>query len=74
MTKQAMTSVLQTALCLFEQRQRAWQQISACFDVFPSKSGIEFRAVSDTGSDDRGNNGQARSRVCRKSGKAEMYS
>ena len=74
MTKQATTSVLQIALALFEQKQREWKQLSACFDVFPSKNGIEFRSVSNTGSRERGSNGNARSRVCRKGAKAEMYS
>jgi hypothetical protein len=76
MTRQATTSILQTALALFEQKQRESMQASACFDVFPSKAGIEFRAVSNrnTGSSEDGNNGRAKSRVCRKGAKAEMYS
>jgi hypothetical protein len=76
MTKKATTSALQTALFLFEQQQREWQQLTACFDVFPSKNAIEFRAVSNRNIDsrDEGNNGRAKSRVCRKGAKAEMYS
>jgi hypothetical protein len=73
MSGQAMTSTLQTLLSLFEKKQRESQQASACFDVFPSKAGIEFRTVS-TGSREEGNNGRAKSRACRKGAKAEMYS
>jgi hypothetical protein len=71
MSKQATTSILQIALSLFEQKQRESRQASACFDVFPAKDGIEFRGVA---SREDGNNGRARSRVCRKGAKAEMYS
>jgi hypothetical protein len=73
MSGQAMTSTLQTLLSLFEKKQRELKQASACFDVFPSKAGIEFRTVS-TGSREEGNNGRAKSRACRKGAKAEMYS
>jgi hypothetical protein len=76
MTKQATTSVLQNALCSFEQQQREWKQLTACFDVFPSKTAIEFRAVSSSNieSRERGNNGRGKSHACRKGAKAEMYS
>jgi hypothetical protein len=73
MTRQATTSILQIALSLFEKKQRDFKQASACFDVFPSRAGIEFRAVS-TGSREEENNGRAKSRACRKGAKAEMYS
>ena len=76
MSRQAMASTLQTLLCMFEKQQREFRQLSACFEVFPSKAGIEFRAVSssDIHSREGGNNGRAKSRVCRKGAKAEMYS
>jgi hypothetical protein len=70
-----MTSTLKTLLSMYEKRQQELQQASACFDVFSSKTGIEFRAASNNvDSGKRGNNGHAKSRVCRKGGKAEMYS
>lgn len=76
MTKQAKTSTLQTLLFLFEQKQREFMLLTACFDVFPSKSGIEFRGVSSSNIDsrERGNNGRGKSHACRKGAKAEMYS
>jgi hypothetical protein len=73
MTRQATTSTLKTLLSLFEKQQQELKQASACFDVFPAKAGIEFRAVSDRDMGSR-ENSPAKSRVCRKAGKAEMYS
>jgi hypothetical protein len=69
-----MTSTLKTLLSLHEKRQKELKQASACFDVFPTRAGIEFRAVSNDVAGKRENNGHAKSRVCRKGGKAEMYS
>jgi hypothetical protein len=76
MSGQAMTSTLQTLLSLFEKKERESRQASACFDVFASKAGIEFRPVSNRngGSREEENNGRAKSRACRKGAKAEMYS
>lgn len=76
MTRQATTSTLQKLLSLFEQKQLEFRQLTACFDVFPSKSAIEFRGVSSSNIDsrERGNNGRGKSHACRKGAKAEMYS
>ncbi|GLQ99897.1 hypothetical protein [Dyella mobilis] len=76
MSRQATTSILQTALASFERKQRESKRASACFDVFPSKAGIEFCAVpnGNIGSRERGNDGRGKSRACRRGAKAEMHS